>query len=488
MKLRYTLTGLLLLHFLVSFPQKNPYSIDSILIDKIIKDGYELRLSDPDKTIRLGKKAFDIAEKGGYKYELAESSRIMGIGYYNIDKTDSSIVRYLYSLSLFKELGNIEGQAKVYNNIGNLYREVDYKTGLKYFEKSLKMAIQANLTELVAGIYLNIGIIYHRKELFAKAIQNFEKSLEIFKKNKNETGVILSLQNTGVVYYALKKISKSEELLTEANIRAKKNNLNKVVASINLTLSEIYIYKSDFAKAEAARDEGILYSRRAKNKKIENAYLSTSYELEKKRGNYKQALYYMREVYVADSSDFDNAKSEQLKLSEAQFKFLQKEKENQIIIERQKKNKILLIGAIAVSILAFIVIFLLVLIVKKKNHTNKQLQLLNEEISLQKENLNQINQNLEAIIDERTKDLKIKNRKLAEYSSHLSHQIRGPIATMKGLMILETENLIDQKEFIDEVSKCVNEIDDKIININDVLHNLQMPGLIPKPVDKESKS
>ena len=99
-----------------------------------------------------------------------------------------------------------------------------------------------------------------------------------------------------------------------------------------------------------------------------------------------------------------------------------------------------------------------------------------------------MNRNLEQIIDERTKDLQIKNRKLSEYSSHLSHQIRGPIATMKGLMILEKESLIEEKEFITEISKCVNEIDDRIININDVLHNLSESGLIPKPVDKENRS
>jgi signal transduction histidine kinase len=126
------------------------------------------------------------------------------------------------------------------------------------------------------------------------------------------------------------------------------------------------------------------------------------------------------------------------------------------------------------------VIFLLINDVKKKNKTNKQLNVLNEEISLQKEILNEVNHNLERIIDERTKDLKVKNRKLSEYSSHLSHHIRGPVSTMKGLMMLEKEDLIEDKEFIDEISKCVNEIDDRIINMNDSLNNLSESGLIPK--------
>lgn len=116
------------------------------------------------------------------------------------------------------------------------------------------------------------------------------------------------------------------------------------------------------------------------------------------------------------------------------------------------------------------------------------LKTLNEEVSLQKDELNKVNQNLEQIISERTADLQVKNRKLSEYSSHLSHQIRGPIATMKGLMLLEKDELIDLTEYKEEMEKCVNEIDSRIININEVLHDLSAPGLIPRPVDKETES
>ena len=73
---------------------------------------------------------------------------------------------------------------------------------------------------------------------------------------------------------------------------------------------------------------------------------------------------------------------------------------------------------------------------------------LNEEVSRQKDNLNRVNHHLEEIIDERTKDLQVKNKKLSEYSSYLSHQIRGPIATLKGLLNLEKEGLVDEHECI----------------------------------------
>ena len=121
--------------------------------------------------------------------------------------------------------------------------------------------------------------------------------------------------------------------------------------------------------------------------------------------------------------------------------------------------------------LFLIVIGLLTGNVKRKATTNAKLKELNNEVSRQKDNLDRINHHLEEIIDERTRDLQVKNKKLSEYSSYLSHQIRGPIATIKGLMNLEREGLIDQAECINMMDKCVSEIDEKIIEMSDMLHD-----------------
>ena len=89
-----------------------------------------------------------------------------------------------------------------------------------------------------------------------------------------------------------------------------------------------------------------------------------------------------------------------------------------------------------------------------------------------------INQNLEEIIEVRTKDIKVKNKKLSEYSFHLSHQIRSPVATLKGLMHLDKDNLIEKDELIEQMGKCIYDLDDKIININENLNNPLKSGLM----------
>ena len=109
--------------------------------------------------------------------------------------------------------------------------------------------------------------------------------------------------------------------------------------------------------------------------------------------------------------------------------------------------------------------------IRRTNVSNAKLLDHNNEITRQKDNLNQINHHLEDMIGDRTKDLIAKNKQLSEYSYYLSHQIRGPIATLKGLMILEKEKLIDQTECIDMMNKCVSDIDEKIIEMSAKLQN-----------------
>jgi flagellar biosynthesis/type III secretory pathway M-ring protein FliF/YscJ len=154
-----------------------------------------------------------------------------------------------------------------------------------------------------------------------------------------------------------------------------------------------------------------------------------------------------------------------------QFKQQAKQRENELTIQRQQNDRIKFWAVTVVAGLLLVVIALLISNVKRKTVTNLKLTDLNEEVSRQKDNLDRVNHHLEEIIDERTKDLQIKNKKLSEYSSYLSHQIRGPIATLRGLMNLEKEGLVDEKECINMMDKCVSDIDQKIIEMSEMLND-----------------
>lgn len=444
---------------------------DTALINKLNNDGYNLRRSDAEQTIEKGSKALQLARKIPYGKGIAEAYRIIGLGRDYSGEPEKAIESYLNSLSVYQSINDVSGQAKVYNNIGNLYRDADNDKALEYFRKALKMANPVNETELIGSIYLNIGNVYMRQKDYYQALTYYNKSKDIFTKTKNDEYVATCMQDIGVAYFNLAQYDKAEKLLLYSNAEAKKSSRNQQIASVDLTLASIYIAKKDFKKAEQFLDEGISFAEIMKSKKLLSDFKYTSYQLELKRKNFEKALYYLQDIYQKDSSDFQNSVSARIGLLQVKHRQEEKARENELTIIKQKNERIFFWGICAVAVLLFLVILLLVGNVRRKAETNKRLTELNNEVSKQKDNLDKINHHLEEIIDERTKDLQVKNRKLSDYSSYLSHQIRGPIATLKGLINLEKEGLVNKEECFNMMDKCVSEIDNKIMDMSDMLHD-----------------
>lgn len=441
-------------------------------VNEINRLGYSSRLIDPEQTLAYAEKALKLGKEINYLDGIAEAYRIKGIAKYSINQNESAIENYLNALSYFKQNKNLHGEAKVYNNIGILYRDVDYDKSAEYFDQALKIALKLDIRDLTAGLYLNIGTLYQKKKSYNLALSYFEKSIELFRILKVPEGIVACLQNTGVTYFRLNQLDKAAKYLQEAVKKAKENDLNVVIASTNLTLTSIYIAKGQFEKAEQTVQEGVALARLLKDTKLQYDYLYTSYELEFKRKNYQQALNYLQQVYKQDSSSYKNNVSDKIGLLEEQYKQREKQRATELTMLARKNDRIMFWASTIVAVLLMVMILLLIRNNRKTAKGNRELTRLNLEVSFQKENLDRINHHLEEIIDDRTKDLQIKNQKLSEYSSHLSHQIRGPIATLKGLMILENDQLIDQTECLALIQDCVNEIDEKIIQINDTLHDI----------------
>ena len=451
-------------------------SLDTNYVIKLNKQGFGMRLTDPNQTMADGTKALSIAQKLDYKEGIAESYRVVGIAYYYLNQSVKAVDNYLTALNYFIKLNDLRGEGRVYNNIGNLYRNDDYDLSLEFFQKALVIAQKLSDKALIAGIYNNIGTVYYHKSSYYQALNYYNKSNDFFLALKDSVNLVQCMENKGVIFFNLKQYDKAEQLLTNANKQAKQLDLNEAVASTNLTLAELYIEQDKFIDAEKTIDEGVTFAGIIKNDKILRDFKYTSYQLESKRKNYQGALLDLKYIYHLDSAAFKQGTSTQINLIREQVNQQERQRENEILLQRQKYDRVKFWGVAMVAGLLLVLVGVLINNVKRKAQTNIQLTHLNAEVSRQKDNLDRINHHLEEIIDERTKDLQIKNKKLSEYSSYLSHQIRGPIATLKGLMNLEKEGLVDQQECIRMMNKCVGEIDDKIIEMSDMLHDPRRAG------------
>jgi tetratricopeptide (TPR) repeat protein len=445
--------------------------------DRLNALAFESRLRNAEESLLYATRALSLSKKLDYTRGIAEAYRMRGLAKMYQNQSDSAVSNYFEALNYLKKENNQAGLAKTYNNIGSVYRDIkDYDKGLAYYKQSLSIAGRLGMKPLIAGLYLNMGIIYQKQGNISQALTNYENSNALFQKLEISEGLSSVQQSLSSIYKDLGDWAKAEKYAIGAIELAKKDGDSYIIASTNLTLSVVYISTGRYEHASRSIAEGMAYANLLADEKMVHDYLYRKYQLYFKQKDYENALTSLAQVYRQDSIHNDKYESDKIRVLQETNRRIETENKNQVLKEQERNSRIIFWASVLVMGLLTIVVVMLIRNVLKKAQTNKQLTALNQEISMQKENLDRINHNLEEIIGARTHDLKIKNKKLSEYSSHLSHQIRGPVATLKGLVNLNKEGLIENEEVIQQMEKCVYDIDDKILRINDMLHDPKQYG------------
>ncbi len=103
------------------------------------------------------------------------------------------------------------------------------------------------------------------------------------------------------------------------------------------------------------------------------------------------------------------------------------------------------------------------------------LQASNKEILAQDEQIKSINENLETLVRERTLDLEKKNKALAETAFVNAHSLRGPVASILGLVFLLEKSALDEevKEVITRLKASTEKLDATIGSIKETIERAE---------------
>lgn len=309
---------------------------DSSKVDLLNKEAFDLRLTNPDKTVLTADSALKIAERLNYSSGIGEAFRVKGVGYAYLSNIELAVKNYIEALNHFIKTGDLNKQARVYNNIGRLYKEINHSKALFYLNKALLIAQKINEDELLAGLYFNLSEIHRKQDDFKKSLHFIEKSNTIFKKLRDTTYMIMYFQNSGVIYYGLKNYKKAEYYLKNAIIQAEKKELNKILVGSNLTLVAVYLEQGKFDKAKERIQEGLKYASILKDTTSINYLLYKDFEINEKLKNYSTALTRLKHVYKHDSLLLSKYQSDNIGKTSTYYIQLQKLQEKELIIANQR--------------------------------------------------------------------------------------------------------------------------------------------------------
>lgn len=174
------------------------------------------------------------------------------------------------------------------------------------------------------------------------------------------------------------------------------------------------------------------------------------------------ALYYTHHAMEIEREVLDREKTEEIAALQMLHNDNQEDQELSFQKKIVRRQFAAIIGVTLILILAIIFGFKLYRLNKNNAHANDALLKLNKEI-------NQMNENLESLVQERTEEIKIQNQKLIEYTFFTAHEIRGPVARILGLIELaklKDLNDEDKDQIMVRMEEASNELDEVIRTIN----------------------
>jgi len=407
---------------------------DTVAVDALISLG-EITYDDPDKQFLYYDQALNLSLK--LDYRRGEGNSLSSLGLYYTQQSDfEKAVKYLNQASeIYKELGLKDMEVAALGNTGNIYcYQGDFEKGLQCFLDALDVMYELGDQSWIATAKNNIGSVYTYLDEDTTALKYYEEAYAIFEEIEDDNGMSLALGNIANVNKSMGNIDLALEYYLKAvELDEKTGNLQQL--AINYTnLATAYGDLEDkenavkyFENAISVFDQtgnknGLsiayltlaFYLRDIEEGKNAKKYLNLSLDISKDIGSKHTMMEVYKELAFHDSIDgnffsalknyqlysnmkdtlFKAEKSEQIAEMQVRFDTERKEKENELLKEKDRKNElinqrknILLAAGTGALILMIIIGMIVIRVSRMRKKTNSALEEKNFEINQQKEEI-----------------------------------------------------------------------------------------------------
>ncbi len=361
-----------------------------ILLDKI---AWNISYSNLQKGINYSNQSYELAKKLKYERGYPRIFNTQGAIYTDMGELSKALNLFIDGLEYAKKYNQYLTQARIYGSLGNLYNEQnDYKKALSYYLQSSDLAKKVNSDNALYVAQSNVAFTYIQLSQIDSAKHYVDLCIEYNEKNNNEMNLMNNYILLSEIYFH--KNDKIQCLFSanQSVVLAKKNKDNYTLSHAYYQLGRALFMNNESANAISAINESINYANETGDIQIlENDYelLSNVYE---KTNDFKNSLLAYKQFTVFKDSSLNVSKIQQIKNSEAKYQNEKKQKEIELLGEKQKlneaenqKKKVYLYSALfGILVLAFILVFLYRNNISKQK-TNSKLESFNKEIHLQKE-------------------------------------------------------------------------------------------------------
>jgi len=358
-------------------------------------------IGNDTEAIRIYQKALLVELPESQRSLQANIHRQMGNAYYHLAHYDSALIVFFKALGLFELDSQKVEMAGVLNNIGNVYYFTNMKEAAVYYEQSLVVYRESDNSEGIASQLGNLGLVYINTEDFDKAIEYCEESLKRYKELGYQRSIARSQVNLA---YAYKEVGKTSLALLHARESLKlRRELNDVrgIATSTIMMGNIFFALEDYGSAIPYFEDGLRMTRDLGMRSYEWEVMTYLAKCFAKEGRTTEALALYPEVISIKDSIY--RQESRAMIAEMETKYETEQKENKIklltteaeLSELQlRKRETYLLTAVIVTFLLGIISLILYFFYRVRTKANTALSKKNEEISAQKEVIEEKNEHI----------------------------------------------------------------------------------------------
>jgi tetratricopeptide (TPR) repeat protein len=436
-------------HNLDSLQTIPDFGNDSLNAEAYISLAFDHTSDDPEMALKYAVEAEKLAYAISEPALIGKSKSRKGVAYYYMNQMELSTENYFEALNIFDSLGMQYEKARSLNNIGwNLRLNDQYTDAIAYFEQGLEITKEIKHLDLMQALYNNLGTAYRHAGEKQKALDTYYESLKINQQEGNQKWEAYNLNNIGLIYLDIKEYKKSEEAFVLASkLNVKIGQQNEYAKNL-LNLSQVSIEKGDLASASSFLEQAdlIIQEHDLTREKLIFYYYKTN--LLKAAGNYQEAFNHL-ENYVNLEKELNKfSVNNQIALLRRKYELAQDARELEAYKRKVGEQRFVIFGGVSLFLFLLAILLLVIKLYKSKNVWAKNIEKLstevsqkNDELEAMNEEMKGINENLEEIVKERTLRIQKQNEKLIKYAFINSHEIRGPLARVLGLLhLISLEN------------------------------------------------
>ena len=269
---------------------------------------------------------------------IAISYNGLGGLYNDIGNYEKSLSYYIKAQNYFEKTDNELGLAGVIDNIGMVYSALgDYNEAIKYHHKALKLFVKLDNKLDISIAYNNLGIASGEIGELDNAIKYFTEAYNIALKNGDKKTSSYSINNIAIVYYKQNNLDKALEYLykTIKNV----SNENEYGSDYN-NIGRIYLDMEKLDSASKYLNKALIIAQNSKaNYLLLNCYIN-NIDLNIKLNNYKKALEYQQLYQTLNDSIYSIESKNKIAELKIIYETEQKEKENQLLKQKNEINKL----------------------------------------------------------------------------------------------------------------------------------------------------